>query len=250
MRQVGVGSHGVAEALAIFHQRSFDERASGSLNAPPARITVDERNSFGMIEWSAVEYPAGSLFSKHAAVAGCEHVASETRLHVAEHQAAGIVPWVGAHTDEDIHRLPGGHWCRMHQLQNFQLAGPEKLTGADDPRHALQEHGGSADFWYLACDILCHPVLVLLYLQAFDTANAKMGAETNKRQQSSTTSKIWTTPLLTVRSVKFAPHPPLRQRYTTALHRRPTLGQSGRVSGPCTNVFSSARTAERLCVSL
>ena len=47
-------------------------------------------------------------------------------------------------------------------FENFQLGGPEKLTGADDPRHALQENGGLADFWYLYDgDILCHPMLVL-----------------------------------------------------------------------------------------
>ena len=43
MRQLGVGSQGGAEALAIFHQRIYDEWASGSLNAPLARIKVDEK---------------------------------------------------------------------------------------------------------------------------------------------------------------------------------------------------------------
>ena len=43
MRQVGVGSEGGAEAWAIFHQLMFDERVSGSLNTPSARIKVDEK---------------------------------------------------------------------------------------------------------------------------------------------------------------------------------------------------------------
>ena len=32
---------------------------------------------------------------------------------------------------------------------NFQLGGREKHTGADDPRHVLQKHGGLADLWYM-----------------------------------------------------------------------------------------------------
>ena len=42
---------------------------------------------------------------------------------------------------------------KMQQLQNFQLGGPEKLLGADDPRHTLQGSGGSADFRYV-CDVI------------------------------------------------------------------------------------------------
>ena len=48
MRQVGVGSQGGAEALAIYHQLIFDEWMSGSLDTPLARIKVDENNFFGM----------------------------------------------------------------------------------------------------------------------------------------------------------------------------------------------------------
>ena len=32
-------------------------------------------------------------------------VAAETRLHVAAEQAAGILPWVGAHSNGDVRRL-------------------------------------------------------------------------------------------------------------------------------------------------
>ena len=45
MRQVGVCSQGGADALTIFHQLVFDEWASGSLNAPAVRITVDEKRT-------------------------------------------------------------------------------------------------------------------------------------------------------------------------------------------------------------
>ena len=42
MRQLDVGSQGGAEAHAIFHQLTFDERTSGTLVAPLAKIKVDE----------------------------------------------------------------------------------------------------------------------------------------------------------------------------------------------------------------
>ena len=47
MRQLGVGSQGGAGALAIFHHLINDE---GFLTEPLARIKVDEKNCFGMIE--------------------------------------------------------------------------------------------------------------------------------------------------------------------------------------------------------
>ena len=55
---------------------------------------------------------------------------------------------------------------RLQADSNFQLGGPEKITGADDPRHALQKNGGLAHPWYMDDgDIMCHPVLVPSYLK-------------------------------------------------------------------------------------
>ena len=52
--------------------------------------------------------------------------------------------------------------CR--KLANFQLGGPGKFTGSDDPRHALQKNGGLADLWYMDDgDTMCHPILVPSY---------------------------------------------------------------------------------------
>ena len=62
----------------------------------------------------------------------------------------------------------------MQRHLNFQLGGPEKLVGAHDPRHALQENGGLAYQWYLF-----HPLLVLPFLPAFDAANVSIGSERN-----------------------------------------------------------------------
>ena len=44
MRQLGVGSQGGAEALAIVHRLLYDEWASGSLTELLARSKVDEKN--------------------------------------------------------------------------------------------------------------------------------------------------------------------------------------------------------------
>ena len=41
MRQLGVGSQGGGEVLAIFHQLIFDEWTSGTLDTPLCRIKVD-----------------------------------------------------------------------------------------------------------------------------------------------------------------------------------------------------------------
>ena len=73
MRQLGAGSPDCAEALAIFHQPIHDEWASGSLNAPLARVKVDEKNCFGMIECKTVRKTAAHFFSKHTVTAGWKH---------------------------------------------------------------------------------------------------------------------------------------------------------------------------------
>ena len=71
----------------------------------------------------------------------------------------------------------------MQIVSNFQLDGPDKLTGADDPRHALQENGGLADLWYMDDgDIMCHSVLVSSNLHEIDDANAKVGAAQNPQK--------------------------------------------------------------------
>ena len=73
MRQLGVGSQGGAEAFVFFHQLIYDEWATRSLNAPLARIEVDEKHCFGMIERKAVRKAAAHFLPNHAATAGRRH---------------------------------------------------------------------------------------------------------------------------------------------------------------------------------
>ena len=106
-----------------------------------------------------------------------ETVAAEALFVLLNQQAAGSLPWIGTHDPADAERLPDEQCSRMQRIYIIQLGGPEWLVGADDPRHAVQENGGLADFWYVDDgDILCHPMLVLSNLQAFDTSNVQLGA--------------------------------------------------------------------------
>ena len=101
----------------------------------------------------------------------------------AECGSAGHVPWVGVHSDEDAQRFQGEHQNSNARLQHFQLGGPEKLTGADDPRHALQECGGLTDFCYLDDGAtLCHPELVISCVAACDVAKTQIGSERNRQK--------------------------------------------------------------------
>ena len=158
MRQLGVGSQGGTEALAIFHQLIYDEWASESLNAPLARMKVDDKNCFGMIEWNAVRKAAAHFLPKHVATAGWKHlnlphveqeefppmpkdrgaeqgdvdgplecsfalgmVAAGTRGRVAAQQAAGNLPWIGVDGPSETQRLQAEHADKMHKVFNFQL---------------------------------------------------------------------------------------------------------------------------------
>ena len=105
------------------------------------------------------------------------------RGRVAAQQASGSLPWIGVDDPSDFQRLQAEHAVRLQETANFQLGGAEKLTGTNDPRRVLQMNGGLADLWYMDDgDILCHPILVPSWLQEFDVANAKVGAERNPQK--------------------------------------------------------------------
>ena len=73
MRQIGVGTPGGAEASTTFNQLHHDEWMTGSISGPLARIKVNEKNCFGMIEWKAVREAASRFLPKHAAAASWKH---------------------------------------------------------------------------------------------------------------------------------------------------------------------------------
>ena len=77
---------------------------------------------------------------------------------------SAALPWIGVDDPLEDQRLQAEHASKMQTVSKFQLGGTAKLTGADDPRHALQENGGLADLSYIDDDdILCHPSLVPSY---------------------------------------------------------------------------------------
>ena len=107
-------------------------------------------------------------------------LAAETRGSLAARQAAGTLPWIGVNDSAEEQRVQADHAARLQESGNFQLGGPEKHTGAHDPKHALQKSGGLADQWSMDDgDTMCHPILVLPFLQEFDVANVRVGAERN-----------------------------------------------------------------------
>ena len=143
--------------------------------------------------------------------------------------------------------MNSGIECR--KTQNFQLGGPEKLIGADDPRHALQDNGGTADSLYIDDgDILCHPLLILPYLQAFDAADAPNWCQANPQKTeviyvgdfdtAPLEWKISDARLLASVSMETSHWELLWDRSATFWQKRKSIEQ-------CTNASSSAGTRRR-----
>ena len=208
MRQIGVCTPGGAEAWAIF--QLLYEWMTVSLSGLMARIKVDEKNCFGNGRQCARRRRGSSRSTQHQQHGNIETclmlnkncsrqcrrigvqseetstaplecslvlgmVAAETRRSEAAQQVAGSLPWIGVDNPTEEQQLRADHATRMQESADFQLGGPEKLTDAHDPQHALQKNGGLADLWYMDDgDIMCHPILVPSFLQEFDVANAKV----------------------------------------------------------------------------
>ena len=175
IRQLGVGSQGGAEALAIFHQLFYDEWAASSVNEPLARIKVDEKNGFGMMEWYAVREAESRFLPKHTAAATWKHrdlshveqeglppmpkdrgaeqgdvdgllecsvalgmVAAEARGRVLSRRQAAFRGVVTPQVPSACNQNTQSD-CR--KLPTSSWVAQEKLTGANDPRHVLQKNG-------------------------------------------------------------------------------------------------------------
>ena len=206
MRQLGVGSQGGAQALAIFHQHIYDEWASGSC---AIALLKWMKNCFGMIECGTqfvrqrvTFFPSTPLRrcgntepchtlskrdsrcprivvqSKEMSMAPLEcslalgRVAAGTRVRVAAQQAACTLPWIGVDDPLEEQRLQAEHASKTQNVQHFQLGGQQNSPELDDKRHAPQGNGGLADQWHVDDgDILCHPILVPSFLQEPNDAN-------------------------------------------------------------------------------
>ena len=90
--------------------------------------------------------------------------------------------WIG--TGDSLHERSLKDEQR-NRLQQTNLKFSARMSGKTRRRdmHARQENEGLADQWYLDDrDILCHPLLFLPFLQAFDAATGNMGAERNPQK--------------------------------------------------------------------
>ena len=113
-------------------------------------------------------------------------IAAQARSAVHAAQRAGDLPWAtegleagqAARVAYDAHATRAAVWSAATPAQR-QVGGPGSSI-QPSPDHEVQQCGGLADFWYLDDgDVLCDPRLILHYLQAFDNANAPVGAERN-----------------------------------------------------------------------
>ena len=81
-------------------------------------------------------------------------VAAEAQTRVAAQQAGGNLPWFGVDDPSQMQRLQTDYAERMQKISNFQLGGPEKLTGADDPFSCFAtKWRGLADMWDICMNL-------------------------------------------------------------------------------------------------
>ena len=83
----------------------------------------------------------------------------------------------------------------MQRVSNFQLGGPEKISGADDPRHALQENEGLAD----PCSLVMVTSFVIRYwcrLTCMNSMTPTTRAKSAENRKLSIMLRTWTQPHL------------------------------------------------------
>ena len=175
---------------------------TGSLNGPLARIKVDEKNCFGMIEWKAAREAASRFQPKaHSNKKGsrqCRRIEVQSKE---TSMAPGVQPGLrdggGRNARKQSGAYPPLDWrgrsCRATVSANrprSQNAGVSQLPGWRTrkahrcPRpaaRAARKAEGLADLWYMDDgDTVCVThILVLPFLQDFDVVNARVGAERN-----------------------------------------------------------------------
>ena len=162
-RQLGVGISGGAEALATFHQLIFDAWKAGDLTGALARIKIDEKNCFGLLEWGAIRKAAREHLPRQWAVAAWKHrhqsgveqpgveqtpkdrgaeqgdvdgpcecaitiasVAAEARLRVHGQQAAGQLPWTRATEPVNGRKAPDAFQHRAQRTKWWKDKNPQQ----------------------------------------------------------------------------------------------------------------------------
>ena len=110
-------------------------------------------------------------------------VALEARLRVAEQQALEPSPGSAHKTQQTQEEFKMNNATGCSKSKTFSSAAQKNSSALTIRDMLCKKNGGLADQWYLDDgDIICHPLLVLPYLQAFDTANAEIGAERNPQK--------------------------------------------------------------------
>ena len=157
---------------------------------------------------------------------------------MAAQQLSGSFPWIGVDDPSEMQRFQAQHTqsnCR--ESPTFNWVDLEKLTGAHDTGHALQEKGGLADLWYMdEGDIMSYPVPVVIHnLDDLDAAPPEWKIDDVRKTGHSLHTNRWEHH---TRSC-WDPNSPLR----TNFWRRQTS------SAPCMNEFTCVRTRRRNLLS-
>ena len=177
MRQLGVGTPGGAEAhLPSAPLRRVGRRFTERTACQKSKSTKNK--CFGMIEWQAVREAASRFLPKHTAAAAGKHwnlshveqeglpltpkdrgaeqgdVDGPLECSVASGNGGSGNVWLLGLRQAAFHGLvlmtlrissQAEHAVSMYETAHFQLGGPEKLTGANDPQDVLRKNGGLAD---------------------------------------------------------------------------------------------------------
>ena len=148
------------------------------MTEPLARIKVDEKkNCFGKIEWKAVREAASRFLPKHTAAAGSNALGLRCRTRRRRWPLAAqlwdwwrlkrVDAWLpskcqAAFLGSALVTLQKYSACKQNTQPSCRESpvGLDKLTRADDPRHALPKNGGLADLYMDDGDFMCRPILV------------------------------------------------------------------------------------------
>ena len=104
-------------------------------------------------------------------------VATETRGSFVVRRATGTLPWISVNDPAEEQRPQADHAVRSQSSSNLAV---QKSSLVPTTRSMRCRRAGLTDRWYMDDeDIMCHPILVLPFLQDFDVVNVRVGAERN-----------------------------------------------------------------------
>ena len=218
MRQFGAGVPGGAEALIHFQKMVNIVARKGLARVPLCRISIDQSNFFGSIDWHAIRAEVAEALPRRAAIEAWKHaeparaiqgdgaqahlsdtgtgqgdvdapmeaslvqgaIARDSRRRVHEHQAE-------TSAEDDLKRSIGA-WAQEWDAWDARPATERAQRDADGARHGhmgdnVVPGGHLLDVWYLDDgDVLLDAALAVPFLEAFDASSAQRGVSRNREK--------------------------------------------------------------------